>query len=313
MNRKYFILMNLPVLLTGLMLLSGCLKSPFEGIKSHERAIEAVTLGDGLIQVGPAVVDRDSSKVWVKVLMQPGTDLSRVKPDIRVSYQATIAPASGETVDFAGNDNQAVYTVTSPTGEAREWTIALVPFNESLLGTYAITGLSLYGGTGPEYGGGAVLALTDKPWAWPAAGGPEAELDNKLTFTFEGVTPDGKTYGKVVNDAGADGRYADFTYVMDPRTDVNYFYRRIPEGEGRWEHDYTANTVTFTSVDGSAATGTFIDAQTIDLGNGLRKTIENNAFAFTLQGTDDWDHIYSDYDKFVKRPREYWIEVQKVP
>ncbi len=312
MKRHYFTIINLSVFFLGIAFLSSCLKDPFDGIKSHERAIKAVTLGDGLVQVGPAVINRDSSKVWVNVLMQEGTDLSSVKPTIRVSYKATIEPASGEPINFAKNNNQAVYTVTSQTGETRQWTIALVPFNEPLLGTYEITGLSLYGGTGPEYGGGAVLFLTDKPWIWPAAGGPQSELDNQLTFTFEGVTSDGKTYGRVMNDAGADGQYADFMYVMDPETDVNHFYRKIPKGEGKWEHDYTANTITFTFADGSMSTGTFISAQTIDLGNGLKKTIPNKAFEFILNGTDDWDHIYSDYDKFVKRPRKYWIEVKKV-
>lgn len=291
--------------------LTACKKDPYKDVISNARSIEAVTLGGGLTQVGPAVIVQDSSKVYVQVLMTTGTDLSQVAPVIQASYKATTSPASGQKVNFAANNNQYTYTVKSEAGSDRKWTIQLVPFTESLPGTYNITGLSLYGGTGPEYGGGAVLKLTDKPWVWPASGGPGAELDNKLTFTFTGVTPAGNTYGNVTNAAGADGQYANFLFVGPPQTEVDNFYRKIPKGAGTWERDYTAKTITFTFPDGKKATGSFIGPGTISLGNGYTKTIVDNAFDFTLNGTDDWGNIYTDYDKFVKRPRRYWIEVKK--
>ena len=79
------------------------------------------------------------------------------------------------------------------------------------------------------------------------------------------------------------------------------FYRQIPEGESTWVRDYAANTITFTDKEGRKTTGSLVAAGTEDTGNGLSMTIERNAFAFNLSGTDDWTNIYSDYDKFVKK------------
>ena len=294
-----------------LIVVVSCVKDPYDDVISNERSIEAVSLGGGLIQVGPAVVDRESGHVSVQVLVDENTDLSSVEPVIQASYRATTQPASGEQIDFASGDNKHTYTVVAESGKTREWVIELVPFTETLPGTYKITGQVVYGGTGPEYGGGAVMNLTDKPWVWPDDGGPEAEFDNTLVFEFTGVTPEGHTYGTVVNSPGADATYADYKFVLTPTTDVNNFYRKIPKGEGMWLRNYTTNTVTFTFADGSTATGTFADSQTFDLGNGLSKTVADNAFDFILNGTDDWGNIYSDYDKFVKRPRRFWIDVER--
>ncbi len=305
---------NLRNIFSAVMLIAilcSCVKDPYEDVISNERSIEAVSLGEGLIQVGPAIVDRETGHVSVQVLVDENTNLSSVAPIIQASYKATTQPASGAPVDFASSNNRHSYTVVSESGETREWVIELIPFTETLPGTYKITGQVLYGGTGPEWGGGAVLSLTEKPWVWPADDGPEAEFDNALVFEFSGVTPEGHTFGTVTNSAGADGQYADYKFVLNPATDVNNFYRKIPKGEGKWLRNYTTNTVTFTFADGSTATGTFAGPQTIDLGNGLSKTITNNSFDFELNGTDDWVNIYSDYDKFVKNPRRFWIDVEK--
>ncbi|QCR24799.1 hypothetical protein [Pontibacter sp. SGAir0037] len=287
----------------------SCTKDPFDDIVSHERAIMSFKIADG--QIGPAIIDRAASKVTVTLLMQEDTDLTKVAPQIMASYKAGISPASGEPVNFAANGNKMTYTVTSESGQKRDWTVEIVPFTETLLGTYDIKGLVVYGGTGPEYGGGAVLHMTDKPWVWPASDGPAVELDNVLTFEYTGVTDEGNTYGTVINDAGPDGKYADFRFVLNPQTNVNSFYRKIPKGQGTWVRNYANNTVTFTFEDGGTATGTFIGPGNIALGNNLSKTVTDNAFEFTLNGTDDWDNIYSDYDKFVKRPRRFWVDVKK--
>jgi hypothetical protein len=290
---------------------SSCVKDPYDGVVSNERSIEAISLGGGLSQVGPAIVDREAGHVTVSVLSDANSNFSSVVANVQPSYKANTQPASGQAVDFASNGFKYTYTVVAESGKTRDWVVEIVPFTEQITGTYKITGQVVYGGTGPEYGGGAVMNLTDKPWVWPATGGPEAELDNTLTFEFEGVTPDGKTYGTVTNSGGADATWADYQFILNPATDVNHFYRKIPKGEATWERDYAKQTITFKFADGTTATGSFIGPQTIDLGNGLKKTITNNAFDFALDGADDWGNIYSDYDKFVKRPRRFWIEVQK--
>ncbi|RAJ02366.1 hypothetical protein LX64_03378 [Chitinophaga skermanii] len=298
--------------LLAILLLNACAKDPFKGVESNERSIEAITLGGDLVQIGPATIDRTAAKASVKVLVQPNTDFSKVVAQVQTSYKANISPANGQQLDFTANNNQYKFTITSEAGSKRDWTVEIIPFTETILGKYSIQNLVVYGGTGPEYGGGGVMKMTDKPWVWPTTGGPAAELDNTLEFTFTGITPDGKTTGKVVNSAGADGLYANFLFT-NPATDVNNLYRVIPKGESTWERDYSNNTVTFIDANGKRTTALFSGARTIDLGNGLSKTIANSAFEFTLSGVDDWGNIYSDFDKFVKRPRKFWVDVKTQP
>ncbi|MCO5935293.1 hypothetical protein NAF17_07055 [Mucilaginibacter sp. RB4R14] len=297
------------IFIIAILFLTACKKDPAAGVRSHERAIEAVSLGDGLVQVGPAVVDRANAKVIVRVLVQTGTAFDAVKPTIQTSYKATVSPASGNAINFASSNNEAKYTVTSETGETREWTVVIQPFNEALLGTFKIQDYTVYGGTGPQYGGGSVFNIATKS-VWPAAG-PAQEYDNTLTFTYTGVTADGNTQGTVVNSAGADGLYADFVYSKNPVTDVNAKYRVIPKGEGKWLHNYSNNTIVFTFPNGTSTTCTYDAAGTTALGNGLTKVITDNAFVFTLAGADDYGNIYSDFDKIVKRPYKLWVNVKK--
>ena len=293
------------------MLFTQCQEDPYEGIKVNEKSIENFSMGEGFTQIGAAVVNRDEGKVKVKVLIEDGTDFSKVKPIIQQSYRATVNPGSGELVDFVSNGYKMNYKVTSEAGQTRDWEVEIEPFEETITGTYDIKDLVLYGGTGPEYGGGAVMSFTSKSWIWSASDGPQVELDNKLTFTLTGVTPSGKTTGKFVHSAGADGKYANFVYILNPVTDINHFYRKIPKGEGTWERDYTNNIVTFISESGVRTDCTLLSNTSEQLGNNFTKVIQNQAFAFALSGTDDWSAIYSDYDKFVKKPRRYWVEVKK--
>jgi hypothetical protein len=306
------------VLAVAAAVAAGCKKDPFKGVTTNERSIEAYTLPEG--QIGPALVDKENATVTIKVLQ--GTDLSKIKPVVQASYRAELSPASGQEINFAASNNTVKYKVTSEAGTTREWTVKLEPFAETIIGTYNVTGLVVYGGTGPEWGGGGVLKLTDKPWIWPADGGPQAELDNKLTFEFTGATADGSTYGKFTNAAGADGKYANFLFVGIPQTDVNSKYRTLPKGEGEWVRNYTANTVTFKFADGTTKVATFKEGPytfTDDYtGSGNKKDIYkkvvaagDNSFEFTLSGTDDWGNIYSDIDKFVKQTRKFWIDVKR--
>lgn len=310
--KSIYIRFKLCITLVSIVLLSTkCQKDPYQDVKVNEKSIENFSMGVGFTQIGAAVVDRYEGKVKVKVLIEESTDFSKVKPIIQQSYRAKVSPGSGELVDFASNGYKMTYKVISEAGETRDWEVEIEPFEETIIGTYDIKDLVLYGGTGPEYGGGGVLSFTSKPWVWSSDDGPQAELDNKLTFTLTGITATGKTTGKFINSAGADGKYANFVYILNPVTDVNPFYRKIPKGEGTWERDYTTNTVTFISQDGVRSDCVLLANTTEQLGNNLVKVIENQSFAFPLSGTDDWDAIFSDYDKFVKKPRRYWIEVKK--
>jgi hypothetical protein len=303
------------VALTALLQVS-CEKDPQDDLEdggwNNERSILSIKFEN---QVGNAQVTRAddvTGEVDISINVTDLPDLSHiVLQELVLSYGARANLNAGEAINFENADHSASLIVTSPTGKQRTYRVVAASFEETLIGTYNVDNLILYGGTGPEYGGGAVLALTDKPWIWPENAGPAAELDNTLTFTLEGISPEGNTFGTVINDAGADGLYADFLFIGSPQTDVNNFYRQIPQGTAKWTRNYANNTITFTFADGSVKTGSFIGPGTQDLGNNLSKTTANNAFVFDLNGTDDWDAIYSDYDKFVKKPRRYWIDITK--
>ncbi|SHK38433.1 hypothetical protein SAMN04488028_104364 [Reichenbachiella agariperforans] len=294
----------------------ACIKDPLEDIEAgdwnNERSVINLKFEN---QVGiPTItrVDESTGTIELTINVSEIPDLSNiVLQSIQTSYGATSSVEQGESLNFENSDQTALLTVTSPTGKSRDYTIKVFSFEETLLGTYDITDLIVYGGTGPEYGGGGVLPMTSKPWIWPETGGPEAELDNTLTFEMTGITAEGNTYGAITNNEGADGLYADFQYVLDPVTDVNPFYRTVPKAAGTWERNYALDRIIFTFADGSTSTAELVAAGTEDLGNGLSKVTTEQALAFDINGTDDWDNIYSDYDKFVKKPRRFWIDLTK--
>lgn len=298
----------------------GCVKDPFqefeEGDWNNERSILDIRFEN---QVGVAeitTIDASTGEIKVEINVTNLPDLSNIVIDgVAASYGAEISAGIGDALNFENASNSAEIKVTSPTGITRSYTIIAEPFVETFVGTYEVTNLVVLGGTGPEWGGGAVLPMTDKPWIWPETGGPQAELDNTITITLDSITPEGNTFGTITNNAGPDEMYADFQYVLDPPTDVNNFYRKIPKGEGTWLRNYTTNTITFTFADGTTTSGSLVTAGTEefawDNGYSNSKTTENYALAFNLEGTDDWDNIYTDYDKFVRKPRRYWIDLTK--
>jgi hypothetical protein len=295
---------------------SGCQSDPLEDIEkgnwNNERNVLNIKFEN---QVGNAEVvriDDETGIINLAINVDAVPDLSHIViEELVLSYNGKSSVKEGEALNFENANNSAPLTITSPTGKSRTYTVTASSFRESLVGTYDIDNLVIYGGTGPEYGGGAVLAMTDKPWIWSTTDGPDKELDNQLVFEMTGITAEGNTFGTVKNNAGPDDKYANFIYVGNPVTDVNNFYRQIPTKDGKWLRNYANGTITFTFADGTTKVGTFENAGTENLGNGNSKTIAHNAFAFNLNGTDDWGSIYSDYDKFVKKPRRYWIDVTK--
>lgn len=290
-----------------------------EGGWNHERSLLNIQFEN---QVGTATIeniDETTGSVELSINVDAAPDLSNIKlKKIEVSYQAVSSLKPGEALNFENDSRSASFTVTSTTGESREYTITVSEFKEELIGTWDIKALTVYGGTGPEYGGGAVMLLAAKPWCWSSTHGPKVECDNTLTFIMTDVSEEGNTSGTCINSPGNDGKYADFIFngsqnKENPGVDIDLkkFYRQIPEGESTWVRDYAAKTITFIDKDGRKTVGSLVGTGKEDLGNGLSMTIEQNALAFNLNGTDDWDNIYSDYDKFVKKVRRYWISVIK--
>lgn len=293
---------------------TSCQKDPLSYVNSlkwdNQRNILDISFAN---QVGTPIITRiDSTQgiITVAINMEAVPNLSAIKvKQLELSYGAKSSKSVGDILNFQNNSDTASIKVTSPTGLSRTYTVTATPFRETLIGKYSISDLTLYGGTGPEYGGGAVFALSSKPWDWVAKTGPSAELDDTLVFQMTGVTPEGNTYGTIDNEAGPDGLYANF--IFGDTVDVNHFYRKVPEGNGKWLRNYQTGTITFTFSDGHTTTGKFIKAGTEDLGNGLSKVTTNFALEFTLNGKDNWNKIYSDYDKIVERPRIFWVDLNK--
>jgi hypothetical protein len=303
-------------ILVLLLLQTSCKQNPLSEVESgdwnNERSVLGIKFEN---QVGSSDIERideATGEISITINANAVPNLSNiVLEEIQLSYEAESSVQEGDALNFENANNSASITVTSPTGKSREYTITASSFTESLLGTYNITGFTLWGGTGPEYDGGEVIPFEDKPWIWPENGGPNAELDNTVTFTLGGITEDGNTFGTIINDSGEDGNYADFIFSLDPQTDVNDYYRTLPKGDGEWSRNYNNGTISITFEDGSTHTGSFETSGTENLGNGYSFTIEEYALAFDLNGVDDWDNIYSDYDKVVINPRRYWIELSK--
>lgn len=305
------------------IILQSCVKDMQDDLKeggwNHERTLISLKFKNQVGQAEIERVDDISGEVTITLNVGAITDLSKVEVEnMQLSYQAKASVNIGGTVDFSNAERKATITVTSALGEARNYTIYASEFRETIEGQWSINNLVVYGGTGPEYGGGGVMPLQEKSWCWYDAYAPKVECDNILTFTMDEITDEGNTSGVCINNAGADGKYANFIFQGsmnkdNPGVDLDLkrFYRQIPEGESRWTRNYSLGTISFTDKNGKVTTGTLENAGTYDLGNGKSVTIPNNAFSFTLNGVDDWTNIYSDFDKFAKKPRKYYIMVTK--
>ncbi len=267
-------------------------------------------------------IDETTGTVNVQLASFLIEDKSHVQIEkLITSYKASTSVASGSYMDFSGEAPEI--TVTSPTGKTRTYTVNALDFDETLLGCYAIRQSYVWGGTGTDYGGGALMDPATKSWCWDENDyGPDAEYDDYLEFTFEEITAEGNTRGKCIHYGGADAKHWNCIFAAkmnkegSTAIDLHKFYRQIPLGESRWLRNYSEGTITFTDKDGKETVATLLDKGTYVVGqnSGVDKTLEvtGNAFRFALKGTDDWTNIYSDYDKFVKRPRTFFVMVEKV-
>src|SRR5699024_143548 len=151
------------------LLFFACQKDPLSNIEdgnwNNERTIESIKFENQVGQRTISRVDDSTGTVDILINVDAVPDLSNiVVQELVLAYGATASVEEGEALNFENESNTATVTVTSQTGKTREYKIKADSFTESLLGTYNISALSLFGGTGPEYGGAAVLDLTSKPW-----------------------------------------------------------------------------------------------------------------------------------------------------
>ncbi len=313
-------------------LLLSCRKDPWAAVEKGDwnndhNIIEIKFAGQaGLAKVEDT--DAETGVVTVQLASFLIEDKSKVRVDkLITSYKAECDVKTGDFMDFTVGT--PTITVKSPTGLCRTYSIDASDFSEDLLGCYAIRGSYVWGGTGNAYGGAAMLAPESKSGCWNERDGhgPQAEYDDYLEFTFEEITDEGNVRGKCMHYGGADGKHWNgiFAAAMNKEgsvdIDLRKFYRQIPVGESSWLRNYSENTITFTDRSGRSTVASLIDkgehviGQTGSNGNDMKdKTFDftSEAFQFKLQGTDDWTNIYSDYDKFAKKPRTFFVLVERV-
>ena len=134
---------------------SGCQNDPLEDIEegnwNNERNVLEIKFEN---QVGNAMiarVDDQTGTINLAINVDAVPDLSHIViKEMVLSYDAKSSVNEGEALNFANAQNSATLTVTSPTGKSRNYTVVASSFRESLVGTYDIDNLIVYGGTGPE-------------------------------------------------------------------------------------------------------------------------------------------------------------------
>ena len=252
------------------------------------------------------------------------------------------------TFDVAANDGEArEAAVELVSGEiVLGFTVAqaggyVAAPEESLVGAYKIQKLWVYGGTGPEYGGAGWVDMHNKTWWFDETTGHgiKAELDNYIEFTLTEFNADGtQSTGKCMNWAGADGKNWDTWFYNnynaskgeyrnpDAPLDAANFYRQIPIGESTWVRDYTVtpNTLTFTDAEGRKTVLEILEPgyEFVPGSNDKNASANTRIFPRTegddltfhaaVKGTDNWNKSYTEIDKIFYRPRDFFIDVDKV-
>lgn len=286
-------------------------------------------------QVGAAVITDDwrhddVGTINFQLVTQTIEDMSRVKVEqIELQYNATASVQAGSTIDLSSGSCEIV--VTAENGETRTYTVSYYPFIEPFEGVYDLD-YDVENHDESQYENGDAFALwffggsNDgcycqspmwKQWNWEGGYKPLVEDDNIITITLEGVDAEtGDTYGKCINDAGPDGKYANFYWVNNGGHDLKKFYRCIPEGESSWRKDGTTGLITFTANDGTAHTATFYSEPTTltysQSGKTFNCEIHYQGLEFPVAGTPmpGWSD-YSDFDKYVQNPQKFIVKLKK--
>ena len=264
---------------------------------------------------------------------------------LKFAVEANEGEAREASVEITAGETKLGFTVAQAGGYVPQ------P-EETLVGNYLVTFMWVYGGTGPEYGGGGWVDMHNKTWWFDETTGHGiwAELDNYLEITLDSFNADfTQSTGKCTNWAGKDGKNWDTWFYNnynaskneyrnpDAPKDGSNFYRQIPIGESTWVRDYTVtpNTVTFTDVEGKKtvlevydAPYTFVPGYNDKNASGNTRTFprtgvkspisgvnENATLSFHAKltgGVDNWNKTNTEIDKLFYRPRDLVIDVKKV-
>lgn len=287
---------------------------------NHERSIMNIRFEH---QIGDPIIVRDehgSAEVLIYVNLQSMTSNDLELQQLNLSYGAKSDVQVGQKISF-DQDYTTTIRITSQSGQTRDWLIQLQPFDDPILGTWRISKLQAYGGKAPAYNASGVVDIGTVSLMNRTEPHASSELDNILTFTLEGVEPDGTAYGTLKNDPGEDGKYAKF-YITNSKNeilyDMNLVYRTIPEGTSTWRKNGTDGLVTIISPEGISHTCHFLEAQTVTLfkdsdPKNLREVdIDDHALQFSIKRPYVPAQLapYNMMD-YLYNPREYFIHIEK--
>ena len=110
-------------------------------------------------QVGDPLIENNWRKdeegtIKVTLISSAIKDLKNVKVlNLKLQYNATSTLTIGSTLDLSNGSDS--FEVIAENGEKRTYVVTFDEFYEPIVGDYAVEQLWMYGGTGPEYGGGA--------------------------------------------------------------------------------------------------------------------------------------------------------------
>ena len=298
----------------------------FDFIKGTVTPVEGSSSNTATLTIKDPATLKDGESAKFYLIVKPfiaraadGLAISVNGSEKQISLSGDLAFAPGRTTSI----DYTYYDVTQ--------------IQDSLLGKFKFKSMWVYGGTGAEYGGAGWIDLHNKTWWFDQTSGHgvAAEMDNYLEFTLTDLLDAGaKLTGKCVNYAGLDGMFWSCYFHNSSINggtpdDGSKFYRQIPIGESTWVRDLTAepNTLTFTDSYGNV-TVVEIYEPTVEFVPGYNdsnaakntKTFpmsEENALTFhkkLTNGVDNWKEgiIYNEIDKVYYRPRDFFIDVERV-
>ena len=296
----------------------------FDFIKGTVTPVEGASSNTATLTVKEAATLQNGESAKFYLIVKPFTAKAADGLTISVNGSEKQISLNEDLVFAAGKMTSIDYTYYDVT-----------QIQDSLLGKFRIKTMWVYGGTGAEYGGAGWVDIYNKPWWFDQASGHSitAELDNYLEFTLTDLLDGGnKLTGKCVNWAGEDGKnwscYFHNSQINagDP-TDGRALYRHIPIGESTWVRDLTVtpNTVTFTDAWGNVTvvevyepTYEFVPGYNDSNAAANTRTFprtEGDDLTFHAKvtaGKDNWNTIYNEIDKVYDRPRDFFVDVDRV-
>ena len=296
----------------------------FDFIKGTVTPVEGSSSNTATLTIKEPATLKDGESAKFYLIVKPfiaraadGLAISVNGSEKQISLSGDLAFAPGKTTSI----DYTYYDVTQ--------------IQDSLLGKFRIKTMWVYGGTGAEYGGAGWVDIYNKPWWFDQASGHDitAELDNYLEFTLTDLLDGGnKRTGKCINWAGVNGKnwscYFHNSQINggDP-TDGNALYRHIPIGESTWVRDLTVtpNTVTFTDAWGKVTVVEVYEPiyEFVPGYNDSNAAANTRTFPRTegddltfhakiTAGKDNWNAIYNEIDKVYDRPRDFFVDVDRV-